>query len=520
MLDAALAYAAHGFPVFPLTVDKKPVPARDRDANGKPIPGTGAFKKATTDPVQIRAWWERNEYLIGLPMGAASGVWCLDVDTSEDHADGVAEWDKIAAQHEPIVTREHRSATGGPHLIFDFRAGRSAAAPASCPTASRSRARAATSWCRRRAARAAPTRVHRDIDPIHAAAVAARSDPAGTHDGSDETFPRPGHGRLRRGRRCDGVDSQRGRWLGRVEGDGAAALRVARGRRVRAVRHMVAEDASTSTIQTRRSKRGSKSQPRRRTAPASRRYSSCARQHGWTPRLFECAPTYAASDGDADAARRETQSADRRVLAAGRGYHALTKEQPGVRERGATSSPTTSRNGLPPVEAMRVDTGIGKTEAAIVSHAARRLRGAVAARGIVYTVDRHLLGSKIDERFTALGTRARMFRGRGAADPRQSRASDVPRARAVALAMKTHADINETCCRQGDKVCPLLARCGYQRQMQGEAPEVWITAHDMLFHAQPASRQAGGGDHRRAHVAQGHPRHRGRGANGRCRSTA
>ena len=50
MVDAALAYAAHGFPVFPLTVDKKPVPARDRDANGKPIPGTGSFKKATTDP--------------------------------------------------------------------------------------------------------------------------------------------------------------------------------------------------------------------------------------------------------------------------------------------------------------------------------------------------------------------------------------------------------------------------------------------------------------------------------------
>ena len=36
MLDAALAYAAHGFPVFPLTVDKTPVPKRDKDANGKP----------------------------------------------------------------------------------------------------------------------------------------------------------------------------------------------------------------------------------------------------------------------------------------------------------------------------------------------------------------------------------------------------------------------------------------------------------------------------------------------------
>ena len=57
MLDAALAYAAHGIPIFPVIRDKIPVPARDKDANGKPIPGTGSFKKATTDPAQIRAWW-------------------------------------------------------------------------------------------------------------------------------------------------------------------------------------------------------------------------------------------------------------------------------------------------------------------------------------------------------------------------------------------------------------------------------------------------------------------------------
>ncbi len=124
MLNAAMAYAAHGFPVFPVTVTKKkPVPARDIGANGNPIPGTGGFKKATTDQSQIRKWWMGHEYLIGLPMGAASGVWALDVDTSEDHADGVAEWNAIAAEHEPIVTREHRSATGGPHIIFNWYAG-------------------------------------------------------------------------------------------------------------------------------------------------------------------------------------------------------------------------------------------------------------------------------------------------------------------------------------------------------------------------------------------------------------
>src|SRR5208337_312712 len=97
MLDAALAYAAHGFPVFPLTSRKTPVPPRDEDPSGKfkdGIPGTGSFKKATTDPDQIHTWWDEHEYLIGLPMGAASRVWCTDVDTSEDHVDGVAEWEK------------------------------------------------------------------------------------------------------------------------------------------------------------------------------------------------------------------------------------------------------------------------------------------------------------------------------------------------------------------------------------------------------------------------------------------
>jgi len=127
LLNAALTYAAFGLPVFPLDVaSKKPIPRRERDPSGQfkdGIPGTGGFKKATTDPLQIIAWWRDNpKALIGLPMGERSGVWCLDIDTSEDHADGVAGWNEIAAQHDPIVTREHRSATGGPHLIFNWHA--------------------------------------------------------------------------------------------------------------------------------------------------------------------------------------------------------------------------------------------------------------------------------------------------------------------------------------------------------------------------------------------------------------
>jgi hypothetical protein len=52
-VDAALAYAATGFPVFPLDpVSKRPLPARDRDPTGTfkdGIPGTGGHLKATMD---------------------------------------------------------------------------------------------------------------------------------------------------------------------------------------------------------------------------------------------------------------------------------------------------------------------------------------------------------------------------------------------------------------------------------------------------------------------------------------
>ena len=125
LLDAALVYAKHGIPVFPVDHhNKKPIPRRDPDPTGKRpqgIPGTGGFYKATTDPVTITDWWKRNPLaLIAVPTGPRSGVWVIDVDTGEEHEEeSVTAWDTLRAAHEPFETREHRSASGGPHVFFE-----------------------------------------------------------------------------------------------------------------------------------------------------------------------------------------------------------------------------------------------------------------------------------------------------------------------------------------------------------------------------------------------------------------
>jgi hypothetical protein len=125
IVDAALAYAAHGIPVFPVSINsKRPIPKKDVDADGKPIDGTGGFKKATTDPKQIREWWWKNQrHLIGVPMGDINKIWTLDIDTTIDHDDdGVAALQGLIAEYGEIHTREHLTATDGLHLIFTWSA--------------------------------------------------------------------------------------------------------------------------------------------------------------------------------------------------------------------------------------------------------------------------------------------------------------------------------------------------------------------------------------------------------------
>src|SRR5688572_8678748 len=105
MLEAALLYAAAGWPVFPLA--------------GK-VPRTphGVYN-ASADGHVIRAWWRRwPNANIGLPTGKLIGAWVLDVDPRHG---GDRELAMLEAEHSALPDTP-RSRTGrgdgGGHILF------------------------------------------------------------------------------------------------------------------------------------------------------------------------------------------------------------------------------------------------------------------------------------------------------------------------------------------------------------------------------------------------------------------
>lgn len=103
ILQAALAYATAGIPVFPCASDKRP-----RTKHG--------YKDATTDPAVIADWWGQwPDALIGVPTGAASGIAVLDLDVKPDKGkDGTAHVPDWQSRSHIIA----RTQGGGVHLYF------------------------------------------------------------------------------------------------------------------------------------------------------------------------------------------------------------------------------------------------------------------------------------------------------------------------------------------------------------------------------------------------------------------
>ena len=105
LLQHALHYAGHGWPVFPCGTDKRP------------LIKTG-FKAASTDEKQIREWWTRwPSASIGMPTGSASGVWVLDLDLP----DGPETMRRLEAAHGALPeTLSQQTGGGGFQLFFGW----------------------------------------------------------------------------------------------------------------------------------------------------------------------------------------------------------------------------------------------------------------------------------------------------------------------------------------------------------------------------------------------------------------
>src|SRR5829696_4587689 len=94
MLDAALAYARRGWPVFPLHTSRGAGCSCGNPSCtdiGKHPRIKGWQDAATTHEAQVRDWWERRwpEANVGIPTGPRSGV--LVVDHDHDHDAGTLE---------------------------------------------------------------------------------------------------------------------------------------------------------------------------------------------------------------------------------------------------------------------------------------------------------------------------------------------------------------------------------------------------------------------------------------------
>jgi len=106
-LQAALAYARLGWPVFPL----RPRSKRPATPNG--------FKDASTDEEQIAKWWEAlPDAGVAIATGREAGLFVIDIDPRHGGDQTLA---TLEAQHSALPpTVESITGGGGRHLFFTY----------------------------------------------------------------------------------------------------------------------------------------------------------------------------------------------------------------------------------------------------------------------------------------------------------------------------------------------------------------------------------------------------------------
>jgi RecA-family ATPase len=105
---------AKRWPIFPCN------PAVDKESGAKKPFAMHGFKDATQDPNIIRKWWSANpQAMIGVPTGAVTGFWVVDVDVKTDSS-AVETWEEWVREGGLSPTRMHKTPRGGQHYLFRY----------------------------------------------------------------------------------------------------------------------------------------------------------------------------------------------------------------------------------------------------------------------------------------------------------------------------------------------------------------------------------------------------------------
>lgn len=112
LINWCIGYTRNGYPVFPCGPNKKPLVKWSREA--------------TMDLKQIEVWWTRwPSAMIGIPTGARSGLFVVDIDVKSD-VNGFHTMEKngwtLPAEVVEVVTP-----SGGRHFYFTFAGERNSA---------------------------------------------------------------------------------------------------------------------------------------------------------------------------------------------------------------------------------------------------------------------------------------------------------------------------------------------------------------------------------------------------------
>lgn len=103
-LTAALAHMKRGWPVFPVSIEKRPLTPH-------------GLLDATLDIEQIQGWWTRWPHaLVAIATGKISGVVGLDVDV-RDGGSGLDSLEILGISMHPVTPTAH-SPSGGFHCLF------------------------------------------------------------------------------------------------------------------------------------------------------------------------------------------------------------------------------------------------------------------------------------------------------------------------------------------------------------------------------------------------------------------